>query len=125
MEPIRVLHVIGTMNRGGAETLLMEIYRHIDRTKIQFEFLVISYDDGCGVFDEEIEVLGGKLNYFRTRFYKNPFKYYRELNEFFKNNNYYAAVHGHLYKCQVLQSGLQEKRHTGGNSPFTYCFSAY
>jgi glycosyltransferase involved in cell wall biosynthesis len=98
MEPIRVLHVIGTMNRGGAETLLMEIYRHIDRTKIQFEFLVISYDDGCGVFDEEIEVLGGKLNYFRTRFYKNPFKYYRELNEFFKNNNYYAAVHGHLYK---------------------------
>ena len=38
-EPIRVLHVIGIMNRGGAETMIMNLYRHIDRSKVQFDFV--------------------------------------------------------------------------------------
>ena len=37
-EPIRVLHVVTHMNRGGLETMIMNYYRHIDRTKIQFDF---------------------------------------------------------------------------------------
>lgn len=37
---IRVLHVIGAMDRGGAETMIMNLYRAIDRTKEQFDFLV-------------------------------------------------------------------------------------
>ena len=36
---IRVLHVIGIMNRGGAETMIMNLYRHIDRSKVQFDFV--------------------------------------------------------------------------------------
>lgn len=38
-EPIHVLHVIGIMNRGGAETMIMNLYRHIDRSKVQFDFV--------------------------------------------------------------------------------------
>lgn len=38
-KPIRVLHVIGIMNRGGAETMIMNLYRHIDRSKVQFDFV--------------------------------------------------------------------------------------
>ena len=40
MEPIRVLHVFASLDRGGAETMLMNIYRNIDRTKVQFDFVV-------------------------------------------------------------------------------------
>ena len=38
-EPIRVLQVVTHMNRGGLETMLMNYYRNIDRSKIQFDFL--------------------------------------------------------------------------------------
>ena len=53
---IRVLHVIRHMNTGGAETLIMNLYRNVDREKIQFDFLVF----GDGIFDKEINQLGGK-----------------------------------------------------------------
>lgn len=56
-EPIRVLHVIGSMNRGGAETMIMNLYRHIDRNKVQFDFVENSSEPAA--FDEEIIRLGG------------------------------------------------------------------
>ena len=55
----RVLHVIGAMNRGGAESLVMFIFRKIDASKFSFDFLV--NDEGC--YDEEIRSLGGSLYY--------------------------------------------------------------
>ena len=39
-EPIRVLQVFAQMNRGGAETMIMNFYRNIDRSKVQFDFIV-------------------------------------------------------------------------------------
>lgn len=52
---IRVLHVVTYMGRGGLETMLMNYYRHIDRSKVQFDFLVhrefeADYDRGNKVF---------------------------------------------------------------------------
>ena len=38
--PIRILHVLGVLNMGGAESRIMDLYRHIDRSKVQFDFLV-------------------------------------------------------------------------------------
>ena len=37
---IRVLHSVSNMDRGGIETMLMNYYRHIDREKVQFDFIV-------------------------------------------------------------------------------------
>ena len=37
-EPIRVLHILQRMEAGGTQALLMNIYRKIDRTKVQFDF---------------------------------------------------------------------------------------
>jgi glycosyltransferase involved in cell wall biosynthesis len=39
-EPVRILHVFGKLNRGGAESRVMDLYRHMDRDKVQFDFLV-------------------------------------------------------------------------------------
>ena len=52
-EPLRVLQVVGQMYRAGAETLLMNLYRNIDRTLIQFDFL--THRQERGDYDEEIE----------------------------------------------------------------------
>lgn len=56
---IRVLHVVGRMDRAGAETMVMNLYRAIDRTKFQFDFVYFS-TDRCD-YDEEIEALGGYI----------------------------------------------------------------
>ncbi len=55
----RVLHVMGGMNRAGAETMLMNIYRAIDRRKFQFDFVV--YTDAKQDYEDEILALGGRV----------------------------------------------------------------
>lgn len=90
---IRVLHYVGAMNFGGTETLLMEIYRHIDREKIQFDFMVHNKEEA--VFDAEIKQLGGKIFKFEKRISQNPLYYYRQFNVFFRDNPQYRIIHAH------------------------------
>ena len=56
---IRVLQVVTNMDRGGLESMLMNYYRHIDREKIQFDFLVHRQDRAA--FDDEIEARDGRI----------------------------------------------------------------
>ena len=93
MEPVRVLHVVTYMGRGGLETMLMNYYRKIDRSKIQFDFLV--HRDFEADYDQEIRDLGGRI-------YKlpqlNPLSktYLKQLDRFFKKHKEYKIVHSHL-----------------------------
>lgn len=93
MEPIRVLHVVTYMGRGGLETMIMNYYRNINRNKIQFDFLV--HRDFEADYDQEILNLGGKI-YRLSRL--NPFgkKYLNELSQFFREYPEYKIVHSHL-----------------------------
>lgn len=79
---------------GGVESFIMNIYRHIDRSKIQFDFLV-HYTERY-FYDEEIEKLGGKIYRLSFRNDKNYFKYKRDLKKFFKQHNEYSIVWGHM-----------------------------
>lgn len=90
---LRVLQVIGKMDRAGAETMLMNIYRNVDRSKVQFDFLVFSKDRGD--YDDEIEKLGG--NIFRLSSFNgyNYIKLKKEIQRFFSEHSY-ALVHGHM-----------------------------
>lgn len=91
--PLRVLHVIGAMDRGGAETLVMNLYRNTDREKIQFDFLV-NESRTCD-YDEEIRSLGGR--FFRVPRFNlaNTVAYRRACREFFSTHPY-QVVHGHI-----------------------------
>ncbi len=91
--PIRVLQVVTCMNRNGYENRIMDIYRNIDRNKIQFDFLTHRLERGQ--FDDEIESLGGKIYRFPPLKPQRIFQYYRSLCEFF-NQNKYLIVHAHL-----------------------------
>lgn len=90
---LRVLQVIGKMNRAGAESMLMNLYRHIDRTQVQFDFLVFA--DSEADYDKEIEALGGHI--YRLSPFKgyNYFAICKELGAFFKTHTY-PIVHGHI-----------------------------
>ncbi len=94
MDPIRILHVVGAMNRGGAEILIMELYKNINRSKIQFDFLVHSREKS--LFDDDISNLGGRIFRLKNRFYRNPISYLHELYIFFTMHSEYKCVHSHM-----------------------------
>lgn len=94
MEPIRILHVVPNMQAGGLETFIMNVYRNIDREKIQFDFLV-HYSKHC-FYDDEIEQLGGRIYRMTVREDKNFIRYIIQLNQFFEKHREYTIVHGHM-----------------------------
>lgn len=93
MEPIRVLEIVTDMGRGGIETMLMNYYRHMDRSAVQLDFLV--HRQKRAVYDDEIENLGGKIYRLSPL---NPFSigYHNELDAFFLAHPEYKIVHCHL-----------------------------
>lgn len=91
---IKVLHIVGAMNMGGTETMLMNIYRNIDRKKVQFDF--ISYSSEEAHYDEEIRKLGGKV------IKLNSTISLKELTKAIKENGPYDVVHAHT----LFNSGI-------------------
>ena len=93
MPPVRVLQIVPAMNAGGMETFIMNVYRTIDRQKVQFDFLY-HYDMPC-FYDEEIRRLGGNIHKLTVRQDNRLFLYLRRLNEFFRAHPEYRVIHGH------------------------------
>ncbi|MFI0474466.1 glycosyltransferase family 1 protein [Halomonas sp. HMF6819] len=92
----RVLHVVGRMDRAGAETMVMNLYREIDRSRFQFDFVYFT-DERCD-YDDEIEELGGRIHRINAT---NPvsrfWKLYRLLC-----SGVWKTVHSHT----LFSSGL-------------------
>jgi glycosyltransferase involved in cell wall biosynthesis len=124
--PIRVLHVLGTLNRGGAESRIMDLYRHLDREKVQFDFLV-----HCGVtskeaagdwstehllqlrpkgdFDDEVKGLGGQI-YVLPRFTGTNLSLYKKAaQQFFAQHHDFAAVEGHMTSMASIYLPIAKK----------------
>ena len=58
MDPVRVLHITETLTAAGIESFIMNLYRHMDRTKVQFDFLVLRnekefYEDEITKLEEQ------------------------------------------------------------------------
>lgn len=96
-EPIRVAQVVGKMVGGGVEAVVMNYYRHIDRSKVQFDFLVDS--DSTLVPREEIESFGGRV--FEIPPYQHVVKYQRELQHLYKQEGW-KIVHSHINALSVF-----------------------
>ncbi len=105
---IRVLQVLGTVGLGGAESRVMDLYRHMDRRNIQFDFLVTEGTDDH--YRAEIESLGGRVYHLPAFRIFNTVQYRQACREFFASHivtdtdplrsksiqSEYAAVHGHM-----------------------------
>ncbi|MFD1707992.1 glycosyltransferase family 1 protein [Siminovitchia sediminis] len=109
--PIRVLHSVVNMNRGGAETFIMNVYRNIDRTKIQFDFLTCK----PGVFDQEIERMGGKVQRIPYITDVGHYGYVKGLQHFFGENDY-KVIHSHMDKM----SGIVLREANKAGIPFRF-----
>lgn len=93
LHPKRILHIVGAMNRAGTETMLMNIYRNIDRNKVQFDF--ISYKPNAH-YDEEIKRMGGRV------FTLSNTSSIREIYSAIEKHGPYCAVHAHtMFHCGI------------------------
>lgn len=91
----RVLHVIGAMNRAGAESMLMTLYRSLDKTRLQFDFLEFSEADSD--FSQEIVAMGGRIYKFPWSQKSKGFgQTVSELATLMRARGPYVAVHGHI-----------------------------
>ncbi len=91
-KPIRILHIVTYMGRGGLETMLMNYYRHMDRSKVQFDFLV--HRDFEADYDREILAMGGKI-FQVSKLIPWSRSYRNELKDFFRKHPEYTIVHVH------------------------------
>ena len=89
----RILQVVGGMNRAGAETFLMNVYRKLDRTKFQFDFLV--YTDKKQDYEDEIIELGGRVIHMPCRAGFGMIKSIRKIKRIIREYGPYVAVHAH------------------------------
>lgn len=96
-EPMRVAQVVGKMNNGGVEAVVMNYYRHIDRSKVQFDFFVDK--DSTWIPKDEIESLGGRI--YIVPPYQKLHKYISALIKLFKENGY-RIVHAHLNTLNIF-----------------------
>lgn len=131
-KPIRVLHVIGIMNRGGAETMIMNLYRNIDRDSVQFDF--VENEGNEAAFDAEIRQLGGRIYHCPRYSGKNHFTYTRWWNSFFASHEgEYPIVHGHIGSTAAIYLSIAKKygaytiahSHSAGEGSAMYRTFAY
>ena len=104
---VRVLNVVPNMKAAGVETFIMNVYRNIDRTKVQFDFLV--HSEKKEFYDDEIEKLGGKIYRLTYKDDKNFFKYIKDLNDFFSEHKEYEIVHGHMQSMMPVYLKIAKK----------------
>lgn len=91
-EPVRVLQIIGIVAGGGVEAVVMNYYEHIDRTKVQFDFIV--HNDNKIDITPKVEAMGGRV-YKVTPYYKNPIAFMYGIYKVIRNHHY-RIVHSNM-----------------------------
>lgn len=107
-EPIRIVHNIASLHLGGSQAFVMNMYRNIDRSKVQFDF-VVTPETKEGFYDE-ITNLGGKI--FSCPRYKgtNHIQYNKWWDDFFNEHPEYKVIHGHVRSTASIYLKIA-KRH--------------
>ena len=112
----RVLHVLNALNNSGIESFIMNIYRNIDRTKVQFDFLLTGEK---AAYDDEVEALGGKI--YRHVLHGSRLKlvsiYKKELKKLSKS---YDTIHIHAMSCKVFFVARYAKKY-GMKNVIVHC----
>ena len=93
-QPIRILNLFTVMDRGGAETMVMNYYRAIDKSKVQFDFMVHRQERAA--YDDEIEAMGGRIFRMCPIYPQNIHRYKQLLKEFFDAHPEYKILHSHM-----------------------------
>lgn len=99
-KPVRVLCVFGALDFGGAESMCMQLYRHIDRSKVQFDF--VTHSGPGGAYEEEIRALGGKIYYCPRYKIINHLTYQTWWRHHLAAHPEHKIIHGHYFSISAV-----------------------
>lgn len=116
----RVLHVIGALNMGGAENLLLSLYRGVDRSLVQFDFLVYTEEDG--VLDAEVLALGGRIHRLPHPSSRGLVGAIKDVRRVIRANGPYLAVHAHILHASAIAMIAAQRE--GVNQRITHSHSS-
>ncbi|MBD5488020.1 MAG: glycosyltransferase family 1 protein [Lachnospiraceae bacterium] len=111
-ETIRVLHVLGGVGLGGAESRIMDLYRQMDRNEIQFDFLVHSSAMNRRkpeFYDEDILSLGGHIYVLPKFKVYNYLSYRKAVRDFFRQHHEFRVVQGHMTSTAGIYLPIAKK----------------
>lgn len=104
-EPIRIAQIVGKWVGGGVEAFIMNYYRNIDKSKIQFDF-IIDKDSSMPPPEEEIKQMGGRVFYIPP--YQKIFSYKKELKKILKKGKY-KIIHSHINTLSIFPLRVAKK----------------
>lgn len=107
MRPIRVLHNIASLHFGGSQAFVMNVYDHIDRTKVQFDF-VVTPEEQKDLYTQ-VEKLGGRVYVCPKYTGKNHHSYCKWWDNFFTEHPEYHVIHGHVRSTAAIYLKLAAK----------------
>lgn len=99
-EPMRVLQVFGTLDRGGADTSILTFYRNIDRSQVQFDFVV--HGPRVGALEADVLALGGNIHRVPRLSLINIIGYLRAWSRLLAAHPEYRIVHGHYFTISAI-----------------------
>lgn len=106
-QPIRILHVFYNMESGGAQAFVMNVYRNIDHSKIQFDFIVQTEDKSH--YDDEICELGGRIFYLPKLRFNNGIAFIRAWERFFMEHRDFKIIYGHAQGTAAVYLSIAKK----------------
>lgn len=106
--PKRILEVVNVMDRAGLETMLMNYYRHVDRSVVQFDFL--THRPVEGAYDKEIRDLGGCIFRAPRLYPQNCLAYRKYMRRFFAEHDY-PVVHSHIDSMSAFPLAMARDCH--------------
>lgn len=116
MEPIRILQVCGEpFAGGGQESFLMNMYRHIDRTRVQFDFFT-PFENRAPAMEREIMALGGRVWSAEKPFGEDNRRHFRQELSVFLQGHRYPIVHIHSGSIYALACGAKLARQSGART---------
>ena len=116
---IRILHVLGGLGVGGAECRIIDLYRNMDRDKVQFDFLVHYSPEKTGkksptsdelmavrepdYFDNSVKKLGGRIFCVPKFVGTNMMDYRAALRRLFnEHQGEWKVVQGHMTSTAAI-----------------------
>lgn len=90
----KVLQVLSGLSAGGAESMLMNIYRNIDTKKVNFDFVVFGNENG--IFSSEVKKMGGNIFKVSSLKEKGILNFIKEIKDIINENGPYDAIHSHI-----------------------------
>ena len=95
--PVRIAQVIGIMRNGGVESVIFGYYKNIDRSKIQYDFIIDA--DSTHTHEDFINSMGGKIIVVPP--YQKAAEYHKALHKIFTEKNY-PLVYSHMNTMSVF-----------------------